>query len=73
MSRQSEFPEPWKSLARRNHGAVNLAAKFGVAYSTLYRWAHGVIAPTGENLEKVNTCFDANSLPRPTYRTLRPE
>ena len=47
MGRPSVMPEPWKSLIEKAGSVRALAGEFGVASSTLRRWASGEIAMSG--------------------------
>jgi hypothetical protein len=42
MPRPTTLPEPWRSLAEKAGGVWALAEKFGVAESTIRRWAGGM-------------------------------
>ena len=47
MPRPSTLPAPWGDLAAAHGGVGKLAAALGVAPSTIHRWAHGKINPSG--------------------------
>jgi hypothetical protein len=72
VAQPTKIPEPWVSLANRYGGPTAFAAYLGVSYSTFYRWAHGYIAPVGENLALLDHLFKQHDLTRPHYTTLRP-
>lgn len=73
MPRPDQLPQPWSALASRYGGATQLSAKLHVSYSTLYRWARGVMTPDEDNQAILAGLFAKHNLPLPVYRTLRPE
>ena len=72
MPQADLFPQPWSALASRYGGPVQLALKLSVSYSTLYRWARGIMTPDEDNQAILAGLFEKHNLPIPVYRTLRP-
>ena len=73
MSRHARFPYPWNTLSASVGGATKLADILGVNYATLYRWVHGISAPSVDNQSKIYALFEFHNIEvLPVYRTLRP-
>jgi hypothetical protein len=73
MSRDIALPQPWKALAARHGGSLNLAKKLCVAHSSLWRWAQGLSSPRPGHQAILSAMFADASLPLPIYRTLAHE
>lgn len=73
MPQASKLPSPWLDLANRFGGPTAFARYLGVSFSTLYRWANGIIEPLDDNRARLDLMFASYNLPQPAYRTLRPK
>ncbi len=69
MPKLPDLPQPWQALAIRMGGAEMIALSCKVAYTTVWRWAHGLCSPCKDHEVAVLDLFEKHGVPYPEFRT----